>query len=377
MSLYQDNGIWYVSLIHPETGRRIRKTTRTRDKEEALTLERAMIEDINASRTGYSLDHLIELYSSPTTNPRMKSYKITGQSYSEDYAERVADHVKDIRSILKRKAPRLLKMNIRSIQTIHIKTVRDIIFEEYGACRKAQYIFRSFRSMFGEAVAQGWTEYNPTLGIHDISYEEKEEIYIPSFVMRQLIDDRERYPDVRKWAYCALIAVTGLRKMEALAITAEKIKDGCLLIDSQVTRIGDTTKDPKWHVIRRIVLPKVALKILSYITPDEENGRYFPHNRNWVPSAINAVKNIETALHPEQSQYWKAWHLHGCRHFLNTNLRAMGIPDSLSQEWLAWKHEGDKKIQRRYTHFVPEHLQAVADAIDKLYLYEEALEKSQ
>ena len=109
MSLYQDNGIWYASIIHSETGRRIRKTTRTRDREEALAFEKAMIEDINASRTGYSLDHLIELYSCPATNPRMKSYKITGQSYSDDYAERVAEHVKDIRNILKRKLQFFIK----------------------------------------------------------------------------------------------------------------------------------------------------------------------------------------------------------------------------------------------------------------------------
>ena len=371
MSLYQDNGIWYVSVYHPETGKRIRKSTRERDRAKAEAFEKAIMEDFAAQRTGYTLSQLMTLYETPETNPRKQSYKISGQSYSDDYASKVADHIKDTRRLLKKKAPKLLSLNIRLLQTIHIKTVRDIVYEEYGACRKSQYIFRSFRSMFGEAVAQGWMESNPSYGIHDISYEEKEEIYIPAFVMRQLIDDRERYQDKVKWAYCAFVAVTGLRKMEALAISPAKISDGCLLIDEQISRLGDDTKDPKWHVIRRIVLPKIAVKILSYIEPDDKTGRYFPHERNWAPSAVNAVKNIESALHPAQKEYWNSFHLHGCRHFLNTNLRAMGIPDALSQEWLAWKHEGDKKIQRRYTHFVPSHLQSVADAIDKLYGYEE------
>lgn len=378
MTLFIRDGYWHMDAIDKTTGKRIRKSLRTKDKEEAEKLAESILYGLESDIVGRTLGDVMTLFSSPDTNPRMKECKITGESYSADYAAVVAKQTLDMYDIIKKEYPNLLKSRMNDITSIQIRKVRELIYKLWGNSRKSQYYFRTFKTYFSEAARQGWSERNVALGQGDIKYKEKEVYIISRALVSLIIDDKEHYTDLLVWAFCVLIATTGIRRGEALAVSRETYDGRYLTIDRAVGSGGmDDIKPPKWGLTRKIPLPEITRRALGLITPDE-SGRYFHKNRHWAQYALKTVINTECALHPQFREEWSSLGWHAFRHGVNTELLAEGISPALVAEYLSWNHQ--QGIQGRYTNFRPEHLEVVALSLDciftekygKLYLSEQA-----
>ena len=364
----KQDGIWYLYLHDPITGKFIRKSSGTQDEAEALRIWDSEQEYLNTRTSAATLGSLLASYTDAATNPRRKQALMDGTPYSDEYAYKIAVQAEWMLHLFKEKTPKILNMHIAEIRAIHIKTLKEAIIEKRGQCRSSQFYFRTLKTVFSQAHEDGLIEYNPSIGLKDIAYSEKKRSAVDESIIRKIIDAKNSFISTEDWAYFTVLATTGMRRSEALALTERQIKNGILTIDSAVK--SDTSKDvvglPKWGLIRVIPLPRITQYALSLLKPDMD-GRYFPYKRPWATYCFARLTGIACALFPEDKEEISTITPHILRHSLNTNLLANEVSPVLVAYYLSWQHQALLDMQERYTHLQAKKLIAVSDSIDRMF----------
>lgn len=179
-----------------------------------------------------------------------------------------------------------------------------------------------------------------------------------------MISHRELWPDHLMWAFFSLLATTGMRRSEALALTRDQLYEGVLTIDRAFKDIDGELGLPKWDLMRVIPLSNVTLEILDSI--EGKDKRYFPKGQSWVNDVIYTARIVGLTLYPLNKDLSKLT-AHSLRHSCHSNLLANGASVVLAAEYLSWGHQELADIQQRYTHIYCKKLQPIADLIDDLY----------
>lgn len=358
------NGIYYLNFYSPVTGRYQRISLKTKSEDDAKKAADKKIAVYANFSEMISLGTLLQLYANPDTNPRFQRRKREGGSYSKRYAKYIARHAKYLDSIISKSLPKIYKMPLNDLKARQGLIIRDLLLNELGPCRTSQYIFRSFKAMFSEARQTAIIEINHMEGLPDIRYKEKQRDAVYPEYINLILQAKEYFDEKKQWAYLAILATTGMRRSEVLALNKEQLFNNNLTIDrALISNSADLIGPPKGGVIRIIPLAEITLEAINYIHPDKK-GRFFPYGQYWVERTIKSMREIMIGLHPEYKEIWNGITAHVFRHSLNTNLKAMSINERKVDTYMSWEHQSLNEVADRYTHLKARQLIEVAEAID-------------
>ena len=358
-----DSPVYYLDYTDPLTGKRIRRSSGKSSKEEA---ERELTIALGTTATNiksYTLSQIMVLYENPETNPRKKQARMDGTTYGDAYAKSFAMRVKRLRKFMQVNCPRFLELRVSRLKRTDLKTIKEILVDKLGQKRSSQQYFQAIKIMISQCVEDGIIEVSVGAGLKDIHYEEKRRYAIAPEIIRSIINARDSFPSDEEWAFFTVLATTGMRASEVLALASFQIANGVLTVNRALkSHNKDDIGLPKWNITRVIPLSSLTQEALEAITPDEY-GRYFHHNRCWAVSAFNRIQGMISILSPDTKKITA----HILRHSLNSNLLALGLSPVLVAEYLSWSHQNMLDIQERYTHILAKHMLPIADAIDSLY----------
>jgi integrase len=222
---------------------------------------------------------------------------------------------------------------------------------------------------------------SPASGIPNIGYKEKTLNAIHEEHLAWMIQQKHLFPSVEFWAYITVVATTGMRRGEAIAISTERLTGNLYTIDQQIKSNSQYISAPKGGFSRTIPLPQIAINALKEIQPTD-GPYYFPLSRNWVTSQLGLLKAALKAADPEHRSIWLSMTPHTLRRSLNTNLLVHGASDHLVAEYMSWRHQNQNNdsvlvMQRRYLKLATNDLQQIADMIDTIYTYKEKEKKEE
>lgn len=368
-SVYRRKGSQnYYFKYTDKDGKRRQLSTGKTVKKDARQYAQDFIDSL-VSRERFSrmtLGELIKLYTDPATNPRYKEAKVNTTNYTHRYALLTARNMSGLLKVLEERTPTLLTLQLCDLIRRDIKDIAAEIVEIKGRCRTAQMYFLSLKVALSQAESDGLVQASPAKGLPNIKYQEKRRTALSPGMISWMLSRKDLFPSEEYHAFLSVIAATGMRRGEALAINKEKLFNGVLTIDAQIATGESQPTLPKWGVVRCIPLPKLALEALERQPVDSE-GNYFPHYDKWSDLCMGRLKSALKAADPDNKAIWDSLGHHVLRHSLNTNLIVEGVSPILIAEYLSWRHQELIDIQRRYTHIMAMKLKPVADAIDMIY----------
>ena len=114
--LYRREGsrYWYFSYFDKDAGRRIRQSTKTDDRNEAVEFVMAYVEKRLDDIRCRNLKELIMLFADAKSNPRFIEAQADGGHYGYGHAVHIAGTAKALVRLLEHKAPRYLRLPLRS-----------------------------------------------------------------------------------------------------------------------------------------------------------------------------------------------------------------------------------------------------------------------
>lgn len=362
----EKGGIWYIDYRDPVTGKRIRKTTGTRNRRMAeQELERFSDLALSATENATFLQ-VLKLYSDPATNPRRQECEIEGAHYGMRYAKRVATTAKWFITLFEQSYPAILKVLVKDITRKECKKMREILVKRTGRTRGSQERFRILKTFFSQLYREGSIDNDPCRGLTDIKYEEKERFAIPEGSIARMIAARDMFFNDESWAFFTILATTGMRKGEVLALSKKQIMGKDLMIDAALKSDNkDDIGKPKCEKKRVIRLSNLTLEALSVLKPDR-SGRLLHHSKYWAEKQVAAWKVIGKMIDPTTP--WEKVTPHILRHSFNTLMVVNGLDRFIIAEYLGWTRQADViAMQRRYTHIITGTMQEIADKVDEIF----------
>lgn len=375
-SPYKQGNIYYFKI----TQNKVRKTYSTgmSTLEEAekyikkfiLELDEYNIPEISSRPT---LQNIIQQFQSPDTNPKYQEAKISQDNYTSGHAIHVARTSTYIMQIIPKA---LLKKKISTLTRQDCIAIRDQIVREFGCTAKASESWKICKAIIAYASEKGYTQgQSPAYGLGNLKYRKRKRNAVAIEDIIEILKHDELFFNEYEKLYFLTIATTGMRKTEAYALNSEQFKMSKGIPMLTINRAAKSyehyqVSEPKWGIIRTIPLPQILWKELApYV---EKGGDIFKsvkvHNLDAMYRRIQAFapsfENMET---PE---YIANLTSHVLRHSLNSALLIEGVNEYLVSEYFSWKHQ-DHSVQEGYTHIYARNLLPVADAIDKLYGFEE------
>lgn len=367
--LYKRGAVWYFKFTSP-TGKRIQKSTGKTVKREAIEYAQEYLKSINTRGSGIVAQTLrteLERYTEPLTNPRYRQAQLHNTSYTLGYAKQVARHASLVIQALENHLPAMLEVPVDECTRRDMKEIQLAIVEERGHCRTSQHMFGTVKTIMTYLVDDSVIPQSPAAGIPDIGYDAKKLVAIAPELISWMIERKDLFPSPRAWAFFTVLAATGMRKSEAMAMGTQSIANDVLVIDQQVSPHHKEMQKPKCGVIRAIPLSRLALDALSTLEPDDK-GRYFPgYTYSDIGTDVIRIRTAFATVDAEHAEVWMTLTPHILRHSANTNLLVGGASPLLVAEYLAWKHQELIDMQRQYTHMVAMNLKPVADKLDELY----------
>ena len=400
--MYQQNdGLWYFRY-KDDDGKWRTFATHTRDKAVAQEMEAHYKTLSEAYRKPRLLSDLILIFSDPKRNPEFLDSRITGKMYGPRHSEEVARNMRDLAELLKDRS-NFSRMKLKDVTRMDCKTIMTIVHRKYGNTSKANKVFSQFKRCLTYASEQGWIPASPSQGMSDIKAEKRLEVVpmTPNDIAEIISSPElfrfsreacnaktERLRDGRQeedYAMFCLLAMTGMRRAEAAALTSGQICSGIYrgrafhyidinraYKDDGWTEIGK----PKWDLCRSIPVCEELYSILKpYIGDSPDDMLFSGYGKTRFRQMFARLKeNIAldgTVLEDEEA--FAMLSPHKLRHALNTNLLAdQGIgegkvTENMVAEYLSWEHQDQSRMQRRYTHMVASRLLPVSDLISRIY----------
>ena len=365
------NGNYYFKYTASD-GKRIQRCTGTRNYDEAVAYVNRY-QEIFKAEPRFSMPTVLEelrKYQDPKTNPKYQQCILEGGNYSEGWAIKVSKHTQVLEELMTRRQPTLLTKRLDEVQRIDIANLTRNIALEKGQSRSAQMLQQAIKVLFSQAYQSGYINTSPAAGIKNIKHKMQKRTSIPAEYIQEIISNRKLFSDTQAWAYFVVLATTGMRKNEVLALSTKQIDEGYCLIDSCIKGTGKYNISlPKWGIVRSIPLPKITQEALAMLKPvkdKEGNFRYFLKDSYWVQGLMDVLRAGLRFLCPGYD--FSQMTSHTLRHSCNTNLLVRGADPTLLAEFLAWEHQQEIcDMQRNYMHIVAKDLQPIADAIDNMY----------
>lgn len=308
------------------------------------------------------------LYTSATTNPAYLQAKAEGGRYGLLRAKHIASDFKNMESTFIERLPDIMKKPINLMERLDFKIIKDIIVEEKGRRRSAQSLFQDIKAMMSQAKEDCLIDINYAAGLKNIYYEKQTpEAYDLEFIIK-LLSPATKEALAKKglseeWAYFAVIATTGMRKSEVLALDTSQLKPGKIIVVNRALKSSkrDDVALPKCDVTRAIVVGNLTVAALK--STNVLSGRIFYHGWDW---SLKAIRKTELAL-KEIYGYCPHLQCHRFRHTLHSLL--LGEDDlniTYIQQYFGWGHQLLLDVQRGYTHYYTHNYEKIADRIDAL-----------
>ena len=349
-------------------GRRFRGSTKTEDEDVAIGMVLNKIRMAEESTARRTLQSLLGLFQDPKRNPKYVEAQSDGSHYGYNHSCHVAKYADDLMGYLSSARPDLLHKRLEDIQADDINQIKLLIVDICGRCRKTQSIFSSLKTMLSYAAKRGWIESDPSDNVPNIRYKAKERYAVDILLIRRVLTLKpNKVLPYEEIAFFLVLAATGLRRSEGLALSISEIKDGILMVQDALKKTEDNPNDigrPKWDIDRSFPIPRIVEQALSRLTPVD--GRFFPHPYAWAGEAINHVVSALATIYPDDAEELMKISCHVLRHSLNTALGLMGCPEALLEEWFGWSMRR-KTMQMHYMHIYAKHLKAVANTVDFLF----------
>ena len=373
--LYKRNGssVYYFDIRDAKTGKRIRRSTGEHDKEKALDAFIAYLKKNQGNTSCPSVQKLIEMFSIPEKNPKYLEAQLEGGNYGYGHACHIAAQSKNILFVLRNDYPNLLHVQPKKVTTNDFREIKNAIAKRYGKTCKSFKMVQCLKGIFSFAVSRGWMQVNPAAQVRNISYEAHERPALDMTVIRKILRllDNPSLP-VLELSYFAVLATTGMRRAEALALRRSAVKDGIIAIKNNLKPAGKGRKategSPKWGKERAIPMPAITARILEGIEPvtNKDADRYFPYSYSWSYTAISKALGTLMAAFQEDISVWEQITPHVLRHSLISTLYLLGCPKPLLERWFGWA-EGAKTMQDHYLHIYTSNLRPVARTIDFVF----------
>lgn len=361
------NGIYYYRYKDPRTGAWKRKSTKTGDENLARAIMQSDLAKLAEGVKPLSLLQVLKLYEDTKTNPRYLQAKIDGTRYGYDHATHVAASAKYIEDLLLRQAPKILHKRIADVTILDINKIKELVVNDMGRCGAAMKHFQNFKTFFSQAHQDGLIDRSPCLLINNIGYKQEVRPAISINDIADIIALKDKFPNIENWAFFTILATTGMRRSEVLAMNINKVYKNVLTIDTSMkrTEIGIREGLPKCDIVRAIPLSQITLEAISAVSPAKD-GRLFPYSTNWPKTPIAEAIAVATACYPDKALTWNQITCHVLRHSLNSALLVYGSNDVLTQKYFGWEKQHLNATQRLYTHVYVQDLIPIADKIDEL-----------
>lgn len=366
----QKSDYWYVRIVSAY-GKVRRLSTKETSRKEAMAVALKLQKKYGGKVGNVTFAELIAPYKKPETNPRYLRAKSEGSLYGREYAQRIAYAATEIEELLKKELPALLKKNIGVITRQDCKMIRQLFIDTYGLRRKTQLYLRSVKTFFSQALEDELLEINPFANVKDIHYEKKKIVALPVKILSALVKKRDLFSSDIDWAFFTILATTGMRLGEVLALNRMQLIDGDLVINRALKSgyQGDIAL-PKGNLIRVIPLSKITQQAFNALSTDEL-GNFFKPSRRFSAIVFPRIKATAISAMPQYKDFWKNMHPHALRHSLNSALQIAGAKPILVAEYLSWEHQNQSAIQENYTHVYSRDLVEIANLIDELFEFQE------
>lgn len=239
-------------------------------------------------------------------------------------------------------------------------------------------IMNALKTVFGEAVINRDIPYNPCVGIVRLgsNYDNPR----GSFSIEELETflRRENWNSVEAWNCFRLVAVTGMRCGEVLALPWGCVSEQELAIVNNWKDI-DEKGEPKGNKPRTIPIGKSAWCIINehratrntMLGNDDllfcDPGTGGRHSAQWWKKNFDhAMKTSGLSLYDLDDHKRTP---HSLRHTLNTLLLVHGVSPILIREYLGWSEDSQKltRVQQGYTHFSVMDMAGLVATIDGIF----------
>ncbi|MCD4679838.1 MAG: site-specific integrase [Bacteroidales bacterium] len=349
---YKRNDIFYFKYTDKH-GIRKQKSCSTNRKGKAQQFIREFFDKQENGPVGLvTLSELLVTWRTGDTNPRYDRYKIEGKQYGKAQVKNIQYALNHIEK------HKIMKIMVVDITKGNVLDLRDWLISQLpDKPQTINKIFSALRSIFTEYIFRDELRYNPFALVGKVDYTPKEkEILNPEQVLKLL----DNFTDPLAKSFCSLLALSGMRQGEAMALSWNQIEGNIITINRAFK--SDSAKDiglPKWNKTRTIILSK------HIHLPEKSIGLVFRVNSHrvyfkwWYEQFYDALKSAEL---PRITP-------HSLRHVVNSELLRNNISPYLIQKYLGWSSGSSMitKVQEGYTHINSKDLQIVADAIDSIY----------
>ena len=240
---------WYFKYTNG-SGKRVQRSTGTSDRREALRFQKRFLTLAGRNRavntTDKNLREIARLFLDPDTNPRRREAMVAQKSYGLDHARNVARHTSYLIDICDKRLPGILDRPVAELGRRDVKDIAEAIVAERGSCRTSQQVFQACKTILAQAASDDLVLVSPGSGISNIQYKEKQKVSIHEQDIVWLLDHKDLFPSHEFWAFIKVLATTGMRRGEAIAVSTTRINGGMLTVDRQVKANSQVLTPPKW-----------------------------------------------------------------------------------------------------------------------------------
>lgn len=331
---------YYFKYTDPDTGKRIPKSTGCTLKKDARDEIAEFIDNLDFHRG------TLAVYADPFFTdrcPRVRRLRQEGKSIGTSHIRKSRAYL--VNHIL---TDPIANIPITKIRRRDLYDFRNRLEDSVGRTNTLNKIVAVLTTILSEAALREDIPGNPGQGLGAVKYEKRQRKALsPEEVSRILLSGS---------AVASLLALTGMRVGEVLALSAKQ-RVGRLLTIDRAWKTSTELGPPKWGKIRIIPLCTRAVEIFESLPLAEDLLFHHPDGSRLGETWIrNHFLKIAPDITP-----------HYLRHSLNTNLLAAGADPILVQAYLGWSPRALTPVQLQYTHLGGQRLQPIADMIDTIY----------
>ena len=360
--VYRRGEIFYFK--YSKDGKRYQKSTGEKSEFRAQKFVRKFVDSGLENTSSHTLEDYLKPWTDVDTNPK----RVEATIYNTRYGKKRAIEAKRFMNTILKITPRkILRMDIGSISKKELDTIAQFLVMEYGKTSSASSAFIILKSIFNYAEQVGDIKISPARGMPNIRFTQTDRIAIKAHEIMNVVSDPKNFADKKQQVFFQLLALTGMRRGEAMALKWKNVKHDRIIIDSSYKMVEKRIGTTKTGVVRVIPMCETLKKIMAEWRLQSKHELVFTTsfggylNDSWV---TNATKKI--VKNAKQKKIWNKFTPHVLRHSLNTNLLVSGVNYYVVQKYLGWALQS-ASTQSNYTHVMDSDLAEVSDKIEELY----------
>ena len=219
-------GTTYYFKYTDRTGIRRKRTTGCKRKCDAQKFVHIFIDRLRSGVDTHStLRNMLRLYQNSDTNPKRQQAVTTQANYTDRYAIHTARHAKDLEAVLEKGMRKMIDKPLCQIIRLDIKEAVFAIVKAHGSCNKSAKLYKLLKIVFSQATEDGLIPVNPVQGLPDIRYATKSRKALPASDIQLVLNHPEIFPNPTARRLFTILATTGLRRSELLAMGPDQLRD--------------------------------------------------------------------------------------------------------------------------------------------------------